>query len=92
MELGLGPLVGRAMSRGMSRGGYGLRKSLGSLSADEWGCVPSLLIVWPEVFQSWSLQAVRWDLVLILITQERCLSPARVEVEEHSPILHHQLL
>lgn len=27
---GLGPL----MSRGMSRGGYGLRKSLGDLSAD----------------------------------------------------------
>jgi len=30
VELGLGPLVDRVMSRG----GYGLRKSLGNLSAD----------------------------------------------------------
>ena len=48
MELGLDPLVGRAMSKGMSRGGCGLRKSLCSLSADVWGCVPALLLVWPE--------------------------------------------
>ncbi len=33
MELGLGPLVGRAMSRGTSGGSYGLRKSLGSVCA-----------------------------------------------------------
>lgn len=26
------------MSRGMSKGSCGLRKSLGSMSADEWGC------------------------------------------------------
>ena len=43
VELGLGPLVGGAMSRGMSRGGCGPRKLLGSLSADGWGCVPALL-------------------------------------------------
>lgn len=35
-ELGFGPLVGRAVCRGMSQGGYGLRKSLESLSADAW--------------------------------------------------------
>ena len=33
MELGLGPLVGRAMSRGMSGGSYGLRKALDSVCA-----------------------------------------------------------
>ena len=41
VDLGLGPLVGRAVSRGMSRGGDGLKKSLGSLSAEGWDCVPS---------------------------------------------------
>ena len=48
MELGLGPLVGRAMPRDVSRGGCGLRKSLGSLSVDGWGCIPTLLVVWSE--------------------------------------------
>ena len=47
VELSLGTL-GRAMSRGMSRGGYGLRRSLGSLSANGCGCVPTLIFVWPE--------------------------------------------
>ena len=60
VELGLGPLVGKAMSRGMSRGSCGLRKSLGSLSTDGWGCVPTQFVVWPEAFQHWSLQAVGW--------------------------------
>ena len=58
VELDLGPLVGRAMSRGMSRGDCGLRKSLGNLPVDGWGCVPGLLVVWPEAFQHWRLQAV----------------------------------
>ena len=26
------------------------------MSADGWSCVPSLIIVWPEVTQHWSLQ------------------------------------
>ena len=38
VEVGLGPLVGRAVSRRMSRGDSGLRKSLGSLFAD--GSIP----------------------------------------------------
>ena len=46
--LSLVPLVGRAVSRGLFRGGCGLRKSIGSLSADGWGYVPTLLVVWPE--------------------------------------------
>ena len=41
VELGLGPLVGWAVSRDVSTGGPGLRKSLGSLSADGWVCVPT---------------------------------------------------
>ena len=44
-KLGLA-LVGRAM----------LSKSLNQFSADGWECVPSLLVVWPEAMQSWSLQ------------------------------------
>ena len=43
----LGPLVGRAMSRGMSRGRCGLIKSSDSLSADGWGCIPIQFVVWP---------------------------------------------
>ena len=58
VDLGLDPLVGKAMSRGGSRGGCGLRKSLGYLSANGQSSVPILLIVWLEVSQDWSLQAV----------------------------------
>ena len=36
VELGFGPLVGRVVSRDMSRIICGLMKSLGSLSADGW--------------------------------------------------------
>ena len=45
-KLGLA-LVGRAL----------LRKSLIQLSADRWGCAPSLLVVWPEMTQCWSPQS-----------------------------------
>ena len=54
--MGFGPLVRSAMSRGMSRGGCGLRKSLGSLSANGWSCVPAQLIVGSEASQHWHLQ------------------------------------
>ena len=45
MELGLVPLVSSC----------GLRKTLGRMSADGWGCVPTVLVVWPEASQNWSL-------------------------------------
>ena len=64
VELGLVPL-GRAMSRGVFKGGCGFRMTLGRLSADGWGCVPVLLVVWPEMSQHWSLQAVRWGQFLL---------------------------
>ena len=35
-----------------------LSKTLIQLSADGWGCTPSLLVVWLEVARSWSLQAL----------------------------------
>ena len=54
VELSLGPLVERTVSKGMSRDGCGLRESLGSLSADGWGYVPTLLTVWPGASQHWS--------------------------------------
>ena len=78
VELGLGPLVGRVMSRPVSRGGCGLRKSSGSLSAEGWGCVPTLLVVWPEASWHWTLHAAGWGQVLVLMTQARCLPQARV--------------
>ena len=65
VELGLVLLVGRAVSRGMFRGICALRMTLGSLSANGWGCVPTLLVVWPEVSQHLSLQAVRWGQVSV---------------------------
>ena len=60
VELGLGPLVGKALSGGVSRGGCGLRKTLGSLSAYGWGCVPTQLVVWPAASQHWCLQTIGW--------------------------------
>ena len=45
VALGLVPLAGRAVSRGVFRGGCGLRKTLSSLCADGRGFVPALLVV-----------------------------------------------
>lgn len=50
VELTLVPQVGRAASRGVFRSGCILRTTLSSLFADGLGCVPTLLVVWPEVF------------------------------------------
>ena len=47
------------------RGGFGLRMTLGGLSADELGYIPTLRVVWPEVSQHWSLQAVGWGQLLV---------------------------
>ena len=44
VELSLIPLMGRTMSRAVFCGGCGLRKTLGSLSSNGWGCVPILLL------------------------------------------------
>lgn len=44
VDLGLGPLVGRVMSRYLFRGVCGLMKTLGSLSADQLGCVPVMSV------------------------------------------------
>ena len=63
--LGLVPLVGRAMLRGVFRGSYALRMTLGSLSADEWGCVLTLFVVWAEASQHWRLQGAGWGQVLM---------------------------
>ena len=65
VELDLDPLVCMAMSSGVSRDGCGLTMTLGSLSADGWGCVPTLLVVWAEASQHWSLQTVGWGQVSV---------------------------
>ena len=49
----------------MFRDSSGLRKVLGSLPVDDWGCVPTLLIVWPEASQHWSLQSLEWGQVWV---------------------------
>ena len=58
MRLNLVLLVGRTASCGMFWGVYDLTMILGSLSANGWGCVPVLLVVWPRVSSTvacWSL-------------------------------------
>lgn len=54
-EMGLIPLVVKAMSRGEFSCGYKFMAALGSLSTNGWDRVPILLVVWPEVFQHWHL-------------------------------------
>ena len=48
VELSLVPLVGRAMSRGVFRDDYRLRKTSSSLFVGGWGRVSAPLVVWPE--------------------------------------------
>ena len=65
VELGLVPLACSAKVRSMFRDSSGLRKVLGSLPVDDWGCVPILLVVWPEASQHWSLQCLEWGQVWV---------------------------
>ena len=58
MSLDLVLLVGRTASGGVFWGVCELIMILGSLSANGWGCVPVLLVVWHEVSSTggcWSL-------------------------------------
>ena len=52
------PLVGKAVSSSVFRGGCGLKMTLGNLFANGYDCVTTLFIVWSEASQHWSLQAV----------------------------------
>lgn len=65
VELHLVPLSGRPMSRGVFGGVCEISITWGSLSADGWGYVPVLLVIWSETFQQWSLQAVEWGQILM---------------------------
>ena len=64
MRLDLVFLVGWSMSGGVFWGVCGLIMILGSLSANGWGCVPVLLVVWQRVYSTiacWSLsEAGSW--------------------------------
>ena len=51
VELGLFPLVGRAVSHGVFWGGCEFSMTLDSLSSNGLVSVPVLLVVWPEAFQ-----------------------------------------
>ena len=58
MRLDLVFLVGRSMSGGVFWGVCGLSMNLCSLSANGWGCVSVLLVVWHRVSSTvacWSL-------------------------------------
>ena len=55
MKLGLILLVSRGVSRGVFIDGCELIMALGTLSANEWVCVLTLLIVWSGAFQHWIL-------------------------------------
>ena len=58
MRLDLVFLVGPSTSGGVFWGVCGLIMILGNLSANGWGCVPALLVVWHRVFSTvacWSL-------------------------------------
>ena len=58
MRLDLVFLVGTSMSGGVFWVVCCLIMILGSLSANGWGCVPALLVVWHRVFSTvacWSL-------------------------------------
>ena len=44
----------RTWMKQLSSSSSGVKKTLGSLSADGWGCVPALFVVWPEASQHWS--------------------------------------
>ena len=57
-EAGFVFLVGRTTSSGVFWGICELIMILGSLSANGWGCVPVLLVVWPSV----SSTVARWSL------------------------------
>ena len=65
MTLDLIPLVGRTVLRGLFKGGCVLRMSVGRPTADDWVCLSTLFVVWPEVFQHWSLQAVGLGHILL---------------------------
>ena len=64
MRLDLVFLVGMSTSGGVFWGVCGLIMILGSLSANGWGCVPVLLVVWHRVSSTvayWSLsEAGSW--------------------------------
>lgn len=66
MELGLVLLVRKAVSRAVIRGSSLPWLTLGSLSADECDCVPTLLVIWPGASQHWNVQVVGWGHILFL--------------------------
>ena len=62
------------------------RKTLRTLFADGWGCVPNLLVVWQVASKHWSLQFVGWAWV-----SERKWQPPRGLTPKSTPQnYHHQ--
>lgn len=63
--MGLVPLVGTVCVKGCVQRQLWAQKNFKSLTADGWGYVLALLVVWPAVSQYWSLQVAGWGQVLV---------------------------
>ena len=66
LRLDLVFLVGRTMSGGVFWGAWDLIMILGSLSADRWGCVPVLLVLWYRVSSTVACRSLSGAGVLVL--------------------------
>ena len=65
MRLHLVFLVGRSVSSGVFWGVSEFTMILGSLSANGWGCVPVLLVVWHRVSSTvagWSFSGIEMEI------------------------------
>ena len=59
------PSAGQGWAKGHVYRALGSGRLYAVCPADGWCCVPALLVVWPEVSQHWSPQAVGWGQVLV---------------------------
>ena len=65
VELDFFPSSGQAVTSGMFSCIFKLNTSLGNLFAHDYGCVPILLVVRPEVSQHYNLKSIGWNQVLV---------------------------
>lgn len=78
----LGSRAGSWPAGGQCQGLGGSAKSLGSLSADGWGCVPVQLVVWLEASQHWCLKQLRGRQVLGVKREDPTMVPASTSVHQ----------
>ena len=59
------PSSGQVVTSGMFSSIFKLNTTLGNLFAHDYGCVPILLVVRPEVSQHYNLKFIGWNQVLV---------------------------